>query len=117
MIEAIVSSNTTRKDFIANSIIKLNPKVVGVYRLIMKQNSDNFRSSAIQDIVRRIKAKGIKVVIYEPIYNRAEFDQSKVLKSLAEFKNVSEVIIANRISSELDDVAGKVYSRDVFRTN
>lgn len=117
LIEAIVSSNVTRKDFIANSIIKLNPKVVGIYRLIMKQSSDNFRSSAIKDIIRRIKAKGVKVVIYEPIYNRAEFDQSKVLKSLAEFKNVSEVIIANRISSELDDVAGKVYTRDVFGTD
>ena len=114
LIQAIVSSNTTRKDFIADSVIKLNPKVVGIYRLIMKQGSDNFRTSAIQGIMKRIKAKGIEVVIYEPTYNEAEFFQSKVLKSLDEFKHISELIISNRKSAELDDVEKKVLTRDLF---
>ena len=114
LIQAIVSSNTTRKDFIADSVIKLNPKVVGIYRLIMKQGSDNFRTSAIQGIMKRIKAKGIEVVIYEPTYNEAEFFQSKVIKSLDEFKNISELIISNRKSAELDDVEKKVLTRDLF---
>lgn len=114
LIQAIVSSNTTRKDFIADSIIKLNPKVVGIYRLVMKQGSDNFRASAIQGIMKRIKAKGIEVVIYEPTYNEAEFFQSKVLYSLDQFKNLADIIVANRFCAELDDVAEKVFSRDIF---
>ena len=114
LIQAVVSSNARRKDFIADSIINLNPKTVGIYRLVMKHGSDNFRSSAIQGIMKRIKAKGIKVVIYEPYLDASEFFNSKVLCSLEAFKALSDIIISNRMASELADVNEKVFTRDIF---
>ncbi len=114
LIKAIVSSNVTRKDFIADEILKKNPKVVGFYRLVMKEGSDNLRTSAIQGIMKRIKAKGIKVVIYEPLINEKYFYNSDVLKSLKEFKKSSNLILSNRMTDELNDVSHKVFTRDLF---
>ena len=117
LIQAIVSSNTTRKDFIAEEILKLNPKTVGFYRLIMKAGSDNFRSSAIQGIMKRIKAKGCEVVVYEPELIAEEFFGSKVITNLSQFKELSDVIVANRKTNCLRDVDGKCFSRDLFGDN
>ena len=114
LIRAIVDANTTRKDFIAEQIIKKNPLVVGIYRLVMKQGSDNFRASAIQGIMKRIKAKGIEVIVYEPVLEEAEFFRSKVVNDLAAFKQQSSLIIANRITDDIQDVKEKIYTRDLF---
>jgi len=114
LIHAIVDANTTRKDFIAQSIIDMHPKVVGIYRLIMKSGSDNFRASSTQGIMKRIKAKGIKVIIYEPLLKECEFFHSKIIQDLDEFKVLSDIIVTNRMDNELNDVVDKVYTRDLY---
>lgn len=117
LIQAIVDANRTRKDFIADSIVSRSPKVVGIYRLIMKTGSDNFRASAIQGIMKRIKAKGIEVVVYEPVLKEEEFFRSRVVNDLEEFKKISDVIVANRVTGDIEDVLDKVYSRDLFNAD
>ncbi|MBH0096478.1 nucleotide sugar dehydrogenase [Psychrobacter sp. NZS113] len=114
LIKAIVDSNRTRKDFIADKIIDKKPKIVGIHRLVMKSGSDNFRASAIQGIMKRIKAKGIEVVVYEPVLEEKEFFNSRVIKDLEAFKSMSDVIVANRLSADIKDVADKVFTRDLF---
>jgi len=114
LIRAIVDSNSTRKDFIADKIIEKNPKVVGIHRLVMKNGSDNFRASAIQGIMKRIKAKGIKVIVYEPVLAEEEFFNSRVITDLSEFKAMSDIIVANRLSADIQDVSHKVFTRDLF---
>lgn len=114
LIGAIVDANATRQDFIADSIIRKNPKVVGIYRLIMKAGSDNFRASSIQGIMERLKAKGVEIIVYEPLLNGAEFSDALVVNDLASFKHRSDVIIANRMAPQLIDVEAKVFTRDLF---
>ena len=114
LIQAIVDSNRTRKDFIADYILEKNPSVVGIYRLVMKSGSDNFRASAIQGVMKRLKAKGIEVVVFEPSLKEDEFFKSKVIRDLDQFKQMSDVIVANRLSKDLSDVLDKVYTRDIF---
>ncbi|MDZ7808228.1 MAG: nucleotide sugar dehydrogenase [Gracilimonas sp.] len=117
LIKAIVDANTTRKDFVARQVWKRDPKIVGIYRLVMKQGSDNFRESAIQGIMKRIKAKGIEVVVFEPYLKEEEFYHSRVIRDLDEFKKMSEIIVANRMVDEIQDVKDKVYTRDLFGNN
>lgn len=114
IMSAIVDANRTRKDHIADMIIKRQPKIVGIYRLTMKMDSDNFRQSAIQGVMKRIKAKGIEVIVFEPALQEDDFYNSRVIKDFDEFKKISDVIVANRLSNEIEDVADKVYTRDLF---
>lgn len=114
LIRAIVDSNRTRKDFIADQIISRNPRIVGIYRLVMKSGSDNFRASAIQGVMKRIKAKGIEVIVYEPVLKDTEFFRSRVVNDLSQFKREADVIVANRVTPDIQDVADRIYSRDLF---
>ena len=114
LIQAIVEANRTRKDFVAEDILRRKPKVVGIYRLVMKAGSDNFRASSVQGVMKRLKAKGVEVVVYEPVLDAPEFFNSRVVRDLAEFKRISDVIVANRAVPEIADVADKVYTRDLF---
>jgi len=114
LISAIVDANSTRKDFIADSIIKINPKIVGIHRLIMKSNSDNYRSSSIQGIMKRIKAKGIEIIVYEPELKEDKFFNSRVIKDFNEFKRLSSLVVTNRMSDDLMDIKDKVFTRDLF---
>ncbi len=117
LIGSIVEANSTRKDFIAQSVIDKNPQVVGIYRLVMKSGSDNFRASSIQGIMKRIKAKGIEVVVYEPFLHESEFFHSRVVKDLDEFKSISDIVVANRLYDEIRDIEDKVYTRDLFNSD
>ena len=117
LIRAIVDANTTRKDFIADAILTRNPNIVGIYRLVMKTSSDNFRASAIQGVMKRIKAKGIEVVVFEPALDADSFYHSRVIRDLAEFKQISDVIITNRRTADLEDVEAKLYTRDLFQSD
>ena len=114
IIKAIVDANKTRKDFIADSILKRKPKIVGIYRLVMKEGSDNFRTSAIQGIMKRIKSKGIEVIVYEPEMKQNKFFNSDVMTNLSQFKEKSDIIVANRLNDDLLDVKNKVYTRDIY---
>ena len=114
LIRAIVDSNATRKDFIVSDILKRNPKIVGIYRLVMKVGSDNFRSSSIQSVMKRLRAQGVQVIVYEPALKDMEFFNSRIVNDLAEFKQCADIIVANRIADEIRDVETKVYSRDLF---
>ncbi|MDH4481846.1 MAG: UDP binding domain-containing protein, partial [Rhodoferax sp.] len=114
LIRAIVDANSTRKDFVSFDILKRNPKVVGIYRLVMKAGSDNFRASSVQGIMKRLKAKGVEVIVYEPVLDEAEFFHSPVVNDLAAFKARADVIVANRITDDIDDVKDRVYTRDLF---
>jgi UDPglucose 6-dehydrogenase len=114
LMQAIVDANSTRKDFVAFDILKRNPKVVGIYRLVMKAGSDNFRASSVQGIMKRLKAKGVEVIVYEPVLAESNFFNSEVVRDLEVFKKQSDLIVANRQTPELDDVASKIYTRDLF---
>ena len=117
LIKAIVDSNRTRKDFIADTIIAKAPKKVGIYRLVMKSGSDNFRASAIQGVMKRIKVKGIEVVVYEPELKEKQFYRSKVIRDLAQFKAECDAVLANRMVADLNDIVDKIYTRDLFKNN
>jgi UDPglucose 6-dehydrogenase len=114
LIRAIVDANSTRKDFVSFDILKRNPKVVGIYRLVMKAGSDNYRASSVQGIMKRLKGKGVEVIVYEPVLTEAEFYKSRVVNDLAAFKQEADVIVANRLTAEIEDVKERVYTRDLF---